>query len=65
VSGLQVLHQLRSDASTQALPVVVLTTSSEAKDISESYRLGANSFVRKSLAFPEFLTAAKILARTC
>ena len=62
VNGLEVLHRLRADLSTQLLPVIVLTTSSEDRDITESYRLGANSFVRKSLTFPEFLETAKVLA---
>jgi two-component system response regulator len=43
------------------LPVVVLTTSNEERDIVESYRLGANSFVRKPVVFAEFLNAANVL----
>jgi two-component system response regulator len=43
------------------LPVVVLTTSNEERDIVESYRLGANSFVRKPVVFGEFVNATKVL----
>ena len=59
--GLEVLRRIRADPATQPLPVVVLTTSSEERDIVESYRLGANSYVRKPVVFGEFLDAARIL----
>ena len=61
VNGLEVLRRIRSDPRTQALPVVVLTTSNEERDVIESYRLGANSYVRKPVIFTEFLTAANVL----
>lgn len=61
VNGLEVLRRLRADERTRALPVVVLTTSSEERDIVESYRLGANSYVRKPVVFGEFLEAANVL----
>ncbi|HLL69748.1 MAG TPA: response regulator [Micromonosporaceae bacterium] len=61
VDGLEVLRRIRADARTHPLPVVVLTTSSEERDIVESYRLGANSYVRKPVVFSEFLDAAKML----
>jgi two-component system response regulator len=61
VGGLEVLGRIRAHASTAGLPVVVLTTSSEERDIVESYRLGANSFVRKPVGFGEFVEATKIL----
>lgn len=61
IDGLEVLRRIRADPSTQGLPVVVLTTSSEERDIVESYRLGANSYVRKPVIFSEFLDAAKVL----
>jgi two-component system, response regulator len=61
VDGLEVLRRIRSDPRTQSLPVVVLTTSSEDTDIVNSYRLGANSFVRKPVIFDEFLHAANVL----
>jgi two-component system response regulator len=61
IDGLEVLRRIRADPTTQSLPVVVLTTSSEERDIGDSYRLGANSFVRKPVVFSEFLEAAKVL----
>jgi two-component system, response regulator len=61
VDGLEVLRRIREHDSTAALPVVVLTTSNEERDIVDSYRLGANSFVRKPVVFSEFLNAANVL----
>jgi two-component system, response regulator len=61
VDGLEVLRRIRQDPRTAALPVVVLTTSSEERDIVESYRLGANSFVRKPVVFGDFLDATNVL----
>jgi CheY-like chemotaxis protein len=61
VDGFEVLRRMRSDPRTEALPVVVLTTSDEERDVAESYRLGANSYVRKPVIFSEFLTAANVL----
>lgn len=61
VDGLEVLRRIRADPRTAALPVVVLTTSNEERDIIESYRLGANSFVRKPVVFNEFLDATHVL----
>lgn len=61
VDGLEVLRRIRADPRTSALPVVVLTTSNEERDIVESYRLGANSFVRKPVVFTEFVNATRVL----
>jgi len=61
IGGLEVLRRLRADPRTQSLPIVVLTTSNEDADIASSYRLGANSFVRKPVVFSEFLSAANLL----
>lgn len=61
VDGLDVLRQIRADARTQLLPVVILTSSREEQDLVESYRLGANSYVRKPVNFDEFLEAARQL----
>ena len=61
VDGLEVLRRIRSHPRTEALPVVVLTTSNEERDIVESYRLGANSFVRKPVTFGQFVEATKVL----
>jgi len=54
LTGLEVLARLRGDARTELLPVVVLTSSDEDADLLASYESGANSFVRKPLAFAEF-----------
>jgi CheY-like chemotaxis protein len=54
LTGLEVLARLRSDERTRLLPVVVLTSSDEDADRLASYEVGANSFVRKPLAFAEF-----------
>jgi two-component system response regulator len=61
ISGLDVLRRLRSDERTRMLPVIVLTTSSEERDVESSYQLGANSFVRKPVSFADFVGAAKVL----
>jgi CheY-like chemotaxis protein len=61
VMGLDVLRRIRADERTRRLPVVVLTSSNEERDIITSYDLGANSFVRKPVDFAEFLDAAKQL----
>ena len=61
VSGLEVLQRLREDLRTHELPIVVLTSSDEEKDIVESYTLGANSFIRKPVDFDEFIDAVRQL----
>jgi len=61
VDGLEVLQRLRADERTQLLPVVILTSSKEEKDIITSYRLGANSYVRKPVNFIEFVEAVRQL----
>ena len=61
ISGLEVLRRLRRDERTQYLPVVVLSTSKEDRDIINSYKLGCNSYVRKPVDFNEFLTATQQL----
>ncbi|MEM9217733.1 MAG: response regulator [Cyanobacteria bacterium P01_F01_bin.150] len=55
--GLEVLREIRSNERTQRLPVVILTSSSEQRDIIESYNLGANSYVRKPVDFAQFSEA--------
>ncbi len=57
VGGLEVLRQIRAHELTRALPIVVLTSSSEERDIVNSYHLGANSYVRKPVAIDEFTAA--------
>lgn len=61
MGGLDVLHRLRTDPRTQYIPVVVLTSSSEEEDILSSYRLGANSYVRKPVEFRRFVEAVQQL----
>jgi two-component system response regulator len=61
VTGLEVLRSIRADVRTRYLPVVILTTSTEERDIVNTYDLGANSFVRKPVAFDEFLDAVRLL----
>ena len=61
VDGIEVLRRLKSDAVLQSLPVVVMTSSNEQRDVVESYRLGANSYIVKPVEFEAFLeTVAKI-----
>ena len=57
LSGLDVLARIRADSTTRTLPVVVLTSSDEDRDIVESYNLGANSYIRKPVDFDEFIEA--------
>lgn len=54
VDGLEVLRRLRSAEQTRFVPVVILTNSNEEQDIINSYRLGANSYVRKPVDFQTF-----------
>lgn len=61
VSGLEVLQKIRSNPKTRALPIVVLTSSDEERDIVESYNLGANSYIRKPVDFDEFIDAVRQL----
>jgi CheY-like chemotaxis protein len=59
VDGIEVLRRMRSDARTKEIPVVILTSSNEERDIKEAYALGVNSFVTKPIKFDEF---AKVVA---
>ncbi len=61
VDGLQVLERIRADARTRHIPVVVLTSSNEERDLVRSYDLGANSYVRKPVDFEQFVEAARQL----
>lgn len=61
VNGLEVLQRIRSEERTRFLPVVILTSSNEERDLVEGYKLGANSYVRKPVDFAEFTHAAKQL----
>jgi len=55
VNGLEVLKAMRADERTSSLPVVVLTSSNEEKDIQRSYQSGANSYIRKPLDYRKFV----------
>jgi two-component system response regulator len=57
LDGLQVLERLRADPRTQLLPIVVLTSSDEDRDVIDGYRLGANSYIRKPVDFAQFSEA--------
>ncbi len=61
LDGLEVLQRIRGDERTKLLPVVILTTSSEDRDRVESYKLGANSYVRKPVDFNQFADAVNQL----
>ena len=61
VDGLEVLKILKSDPLTREIPIVVLTSSTEERDIVETYRLGANSYIVKPVNFDRFSTAVKEL----
>jgi two-component system, response regulator len=61
VDGMQVLRRLKADPATQAVPVVIMTSSNEERDVAHSYDLGANSYIVKPVQFEAFLdTVAKI-----
>jgi len=61
VDGLEVLRQIRASPITQFLPVVVLTSSSQERDMVQSYQLGANSYVQKPVDFDDFIEATRQL----
>jgi CheY-like chemotaxis protein len=61
LDGFEVLAEIRSDERTKFLPVVILTSSKEEKDLVNSYKLGANSYVRKPIDFLQFSEAIKQL----
>ena len=61
VDGLEVLQQIKSDERLKMIPVVVLTSSHEEKDMIRSYKLGVNAYVVKPVDFHEFVNAVKEL----
>ncbi len=61
IDGLQVLERMRTDERTRRIPVVVLTSSNQEKDILRSYDLSANSYIRKPVDFTEFAGLVKHL----
>jgi two-component system, response regulator len=62
IDGLEVLRRIRGDQRTGVVPVVMLTSSVEKRDIATSYRLGANSYIQKPLDFGEFVLVVEQLA---
>ena len=61
VGGLEVLNQLRGNARTRMLPVVILTSSNQEEDLVRSYRLGVNSYIQKPVDFDQFRQIIKHL----
>lgn len=55
LDGLQVLERLKGDPATRSIPIVVLTSSAEDRDLEEAYRLGANSYLVKPVEFGAFV----------
>ena len=54
MDGLEVLRAIKGDTRTKAVPVVVMTSSSQQRDLVESYQLGVNSYIQKPINFNEF-----------
>jgi len=61
IDGLEVLRRIRQIPRTRRLPIVILTSSREEQDVAESYGLGANSFIRKTVDFSQFVNSIKQL----
>jgi CheY-like chemotaxis protein len=61
IDGLEVLRRIRESDSTRMLPVVVLTSSDEERDLIRSYQLGVNSYIRKPVNFTDFAEATRQL----
>ena len=61
VDGMQVLRQLKGDARTKTIPVVLMTSSREERDMAQGYDLGVNSYFQKPVDFDEFRKAVKLL----
>ncbi len=61
IDGLDVLKKIRANELTSLLPVVILTSSDQEKDIIDSYKLGANSYIRKPVDFNQFAEAVRTL----
>ena len=61
IDGLEVLARLRREPRTALLPIVILTSSNEERDLQESYRRHANSYIRKPVDFQQFIEAVRQL----
>lgn len=62
IDGKEVLHRIKTDALLKLIPVVVLTSSSEERDLVESYQLGVNAYVIKPVEFHDFIETVKSLS---
>lgn len=63
IDGLEVLRRLKSNARTQSIPVVVLSSSQEERDLVESYKIGANSYVVKPMDFDQLGDSVRLLGQ--
>ena len=63
MNGIEVLRHIRNDSKFKLIPVIMVTSSGEEKDLVESYKLGANSYVVKPVDFNQFMEAIKILGQ--
>ena len=63
VDGIQVLERLKSDARTRAIPVVILSSSNQERDISRSYEFGVNSYVVKPVQLDEYMDKVSAVGR--
>lgn len=61
IDGLEVLRRIRADERTALIPVVILTTSSEPRDVEQAYQLGANSYIRKPVDYQAFVQTVATL----
>ena len=61
VDGMEVLRQLRADPRTKLLPVVIMTSSKEERDVANSYHLGVNSYIQKPVDFEQFRQTVKTI----
>jgi CheY-like chemotaxis protein len=61
IDGLQVLRELKNDPRTKTIPVVIMTSSTEERDLVEGYSLGVNSYIQKPVDFEQFRTTVKTL----
>ncbi len=61
IDGLEVLERIKNDERTKDIPVVVLTSSREQKDVIESYQLGVNSYIVKPVSFDQFIESVRNL----
>lgn len=63
VSGLEVLERIRGEKCCDSLPVIMLSASNRHEDVQKSYKLGANSYIQKPVAFEQFIDALELLYR--